>query len=127
MNMFPLAGSCNLHRAGHGGDVTCPRTHGHLTKLSLSAAELCAGWGFYCTLPLPSTIRALLAPGSAVGEPLGNGPDSSTPGFFSLVIVISAAIGFLSFSTTVCVCLSACLGGREGLLDTPLKTLDISG
>lgn len=42
-HVFPLAGSFNLHGAGRGGDITCLRTHGHLTKLSLSVVEPCAG------------------------------------------------------------------------------------
>lgn len=44
----------------------------------------------------------------------------TTPGFFSLVIAISSAIGFLSFSTTVCV--SVCLsGGQKGVTGHPSK------
>ena len=61
--VFPLAGSFNLHRVGHGGEITCPRTHGHLTKFSPSAAEP-QTWSFP-----PS--GALLAPGSAVGDVIG--------------------------------------------------------
>lgn len=66
--MFPLAGSFNLHRAGHGGDVACPRTHVHLTKLSLSAAEPCAWWGFYCALLPPAPIRGSSSSRVCMGE-----------------------------------------------------------